>query len=158
MSVSPEEHPPGSVEELVRLYPNSARRMMVMVRAFSIEGDDGSESDRAQTAHLSPFGVEFYSLRAFSPGALLKIYVPIPDFWRRKQRYVSYKRIDVPTSLQILAKVVTCQERSKFGRKKLILTETVNIDRIDEEVLKEYLGEEKSHRGGLSEKLEVNFS
>jgi hypothetical protein len=147
----------SSLEELVRLHPHNARRLLIMVHEFGIDDDDGPESDRVQTSYLSPYGIEFSANRNFPPGMLLKVLIPIPDYWRRKQRLVTYKRIDVPMTLQLLAKVVSCQERGKFGRKKVVLVETVNIDKVDEEVLKEYLNEDKSSRHNYGEKLEVNF-
>lgn len=156
--MSGEQPQASSVEERVRSYPHSSRRLMVTVRPFSIEEEDLASSERVQTSHVSPFGLEFSGNRSYPPGSLLKIHIPIPDYWRRKQRFVSYKRIDVPTSLQLLAKVVVCQERGKFGRKKVILAETVNIDKVDEEVLKEYLSEDKQGRNGYGEKMEVNFT
>ncbi len=147
-----------NLEELVRTYPNSSRRLMMTVRTFSIDEDDLCESERVQSLYVSPYGLAFFGNRLYNEGTLLKIYVPIPDYWRRKQRFVSYKRIDVPTSLQVLVKVALCQEKGKFGRRKVTLVEMLNIDRIDEEVLKEYLGEEKNNRSGFGEKLEVHFS
>jgi hypothetical protein len=147
-----------SLVEQVRQYPLSARRLPATVRVFSIEEEDIAESNLAQTIHISPFGVEFYGVQFFTAGTLLKLHLPIPDYWRRKQRYVSYRRVDVPTTLQVLVKVVTCLEKGKIGRKKITLAEMVNIDRIDEEVLKEYLSEDKHSRSGGAEKLEVSFT
>jgi hypothetical protein len=150
--------PAVSLEELVRSYPQSARKLTVMVQEFGIDDEGGGASDRVHTLHLSPFGLEFTGNQHYNNGLLLKVLIPIPDYWRRKQRYVTYKRIDVPVTLQLLAKVVSCQEKGKFGRKKIILAETVNIDKVDEEVLKEYLSEDKHNRHGFGEKLEVGFS
>jgi len=53
-----------------------------------------------------------------------------------------YRRIDSPQQFRILAKVLRTEEIGKRGRKKLILAQTVNIDEIDEKVLKSYLQDE----------------
>ena len=60
-----------------------------------------------------------------------------------KQKFVDYNRTDVPNQFRILAKVIKSEDIGKRGKKKLVLVQTVNIDEVDEQVLKSYLHEEK---------------
>ena len=71
----------------------------------------------------------------------MKIHINIPDYWERKQRFVDYRRIDTPGNFRILAKVVSSEEVGKRGKKRIILARTVNMDEVDEQVLKSFLQE-----------------
>ncbi len=130
-------------EELVKKYPKSNRKISLMVRPYSLETEDGHLDERAQTTFISPHGFEFQAPAEYAEGTLLKINVTIPDYWSRKQQFVEYSRIDAPGSFRVLAKVVRSEEVGKRGKKKLILCQMVNIDSVDEIVLKSYLQETK---------------
>lgn len=133
---------PGSQKELfdpgiIRNYPRSNRKVSLEIAPYSLEGVH--EQMSVQSLHISPQGVEFQSATSFAEGSLLKINISIPDYWARKQRFVEYRRIDAPNVFRILGKVVVSQDIGKRGKKKLITVQTVNIDEIDEQVLKSFL-------------------
>jgi hypothetical protein len=125
-------------ENLIKKYPRSNRKITVEVQAYSLLTDTGNEL-KSQTSYISPYGMEFQISKDYTPGTLLKILVSLPDYWSRKQRLVDYNRIDTPNSFRVLAKVVRTEDIGKRGKKKIILVQTVNMDEVDEQVLKNYL-------------------
>jgi len=128
-------------EELIKKYPGSNRRLTLDVSAYGIaevRAEIALES-QVQTVHISPYGLQFRSLEAYPEGTLLKIHVALPDYWVRKQRLVDYSRVDTPHRFKILAKVVKTEEIGKRGKKRMVLVRTVNMDDVDEQVLKSYL-------------------
>ena len=132
--------------ELVTMYPKSSRKLTLQVRPYnltSIEPANLCKEEKGLTTHISPHGLEFQIPNDYPRGTLLKINIPIPDYWNRKQKLVNYGRIDAPKDFYILAKVVKTEEVGKRGRKKLVLAQTVNIDCVDEQVLKTWLQEAK---------------
>ncbi|MEZ4744214.1 MAG: hypothetical protein R3B45_17475 [Bdellovibrionota bacterium] len=130
-------------EELIRNYPSSNKKVSVTVQPYCLNNEDLSCDEKAVTTYISPYGLEFQTPTEYPQGTLLKINVKIPDYWGRKQKLVEYQRIDDPLTFKVLAKVIKTEEIGKRGRKKLTLVQTVNIDSIDEEVLKSYLQEAK---------------
>jgi hypothetical protein len=56
-------------------------------------------------------------------------------------RFVEYRRVDTPETFKVLAKVVRTEEIGKRGKKKLVVVQTVNMDDVDEQVLKNFLQE-----------------
>lgn len=125
-------------ENLIKKYPRSNRKITVEVQAYSLITDSGGEC-KSQTSYISPYGMEFQLSKDYTPGTLLKILVSLPDYWSRKQRLVDYNRIDTPHSFRVLAKVVKTEDIGKRGKKKIVLVQTVNMDEVDELVLKNYL-------------------
>ena len=125
--------------ELINKYPRSNRRLSVNIARYGISIDNKEES--GQTVHISPHGIQFRSVDNFSEGDLLKVHVNLPNYWERKQRFVDYGRIDTPNDLKILVKVVSSEEIGKRGKKKMIICRTVNMDQVDEQVLKAFLQE-----------------
>jgi len=147
VQVAPTNAQESSMEEkasfdptIIRNYPRSNRKVTLEVSSYNLATADG-ENLAVQSMHISPFGIEFQSNKPFPEGALLRINVSIPDYWTRKQRFVEYRRIDAPGTFRILGKVVLSQDLGKRGKKKLVTVQTVNIDDIDEQVLKSYLQE-----------------
>jgi len=128
-------------EDLIKKYPRSNRRVMVNVHPYGISDDGADEAPKGTTVHISPYGIEFRSPTHYDPGTLLKIHIAIPDYWDRKQRFVEYGRVDSPGSFKILAKVVSSEDIGKRGKKKMVLARTVNMDNVDEQVLKTFLQE-----------------
>ncbi len=126
-------------EDLVKKYPRSNRRLTVGVARYGITAESGEED--AQTVHISPFGMQLRVGNEYEEGDLLKIFINIPDYWERKRRLVDYSRIDTPDNFKILVKVVSSEEVGKRGKKKILLARTVNMDEIDEQVLKAFLQE-----------------
>ena len=126
-------------EDLVKKYPRSNRRLSVGVAKYGISSSPGEEE--AQTMHISPFGLQLRVSQDYEQGDLLKIHVNIPDYWERKRRFVDYSRIDTPENFKILAKVVSTEEVGKRGKKKIVLARVVNMDEVDEHVLKSFLQE-----------------
>ncbi len=129
---------PGFDEDLIKKYPKSNRRIQLAVSQFGLAFED-DDKHKGHTCHISPHGIEFQSAGEYPEGTLLKIHVNLPNYWNRKQKFVDYRRIDTPTNFKILAKVLKSEEVGKRGKKKLVLAQTVNIDEIDEQVLKSYL-------------------
>ncbi len=128
--------------ELIKFYPRSSRKVDLAVSNYNLATPDTIECN-ATTTYISPYGLEFQIPNHFPEGALLRISISIPDYWSRKQKLVEYNRIDTPQEFRILAKVIKSEDIGKRGKKKLVLAQTVNIDEIDEEVLKRYLQEAK---------------
>jgi hypothetical protein len=126
-------------EDLVKKYPRSNRRLSLAVARYGLTSDLSQEE--GQTVHISPYGIQFRATETYAEGQLLKIHINIPDYWERKQRFVDYSRIDTPGNFKILAKVVSTEEIGKRGKKRIILARTVNMDEIDEQVLKAFLQE-----------------
>ncbi len=129
----------NEVEDLIRKYPRSNRRLSLGVVQYGIAGEEGSP--KGTTVHISPHGVQFRSNQHYDPGTLLKIHITIPDYWARKQRYVDYGRVDTPGTFKILAKVVSSEDIGKRGKRKMVVARTVNMDDVDERVLKTFLQE-----------------
>lgn len=126
--------------DLIQKYPRSNRKLSVNVEKFGLSGFDSDEDQiNSHTVHISPHGLEFRCSEGFNEGELLKIHVSIPDYWRRKQKFVDYGRIDNPGEFKILAKVLVSEDVAKRGKKKLVTAQTLIIDAVDEQVLKSYL-------------------
>ncbi|MFW7381825.1 MAG: PilZ domain-containing protein [Oligoflexus sp.] len=126
-------------EDLVKKYPKSNRRLNLAVAKYGIVLEP--EEQQGQTVHISPHGMQFRSAREYEAGELLKIHVSIPNYWERKQRFVEYGRIDTPRDFKMLVKVVSSESVGKRGKKKMVLVRTVNMDQVDEQVLKAFLQE-----------------
>ncbi len=124
--------------DLVRKYPKSNKKIGLEVSPYALR-QEGSRQEKNQSLFISPYGVEFQSQGEYSEGQLLKIEVSLPDYWSRKQKFVEYARIDSPKTFFILGKVIHTEEIGKRGRKKNVLVQTVNMDEIDEQVLKSFL-------------------
>lgn len=124
-------------EDLIKKYPRANRKIALDIAAYGIAREDADA--KTQTTFISPYGMEFSAPRDYPAGTLLKIQVSLPDYWTRKQKYVEYRRIDTPSTFRVLAKVVKTEEIGKRGKKKLVLVQTVNMDEVDEQVLKSYL-------------------
>jgi len=126
-------------EDLVKKYPRSNRRLSLAVARYGLNAEMSPEE--GLTVHISPYGIQFRVTEEYEEGDLLKIHINMPDYWERKQRFVDYSRIDTPSNFKILAKVVSTEEVGKRGKKKIVLVRTVNMDEIDEQVLKAFLQE-----------------
>lgn len=126
-------------EDLIKKYPRSNRKVVVDVVAYGLLRD--GEQAKTQTTFISPFGMEFQAAKEYSPGTLLRINISLPDYWTRKMKLVDYRRIDTPETFRVLAKVVRSEDIGKRGKKKLIVVQTVNMDDVDEQVLKNFLQE-----------------
>ena len=131
----------GFDPELVRAYPRSNKKISMQVHPYRLKHEKHPPSE-GQTLYISPHGIEFHSLEEFPDGMLLKIHLDLPDYWKRKSKFVEYNRIDVPSSLKMLVRVVKSETSGK-GKKKTTLVQTVNIDESDETVLKNFLDEKK---------------
>lgn len=126
--------------DLIKKYPRSNKKVSVFVKPYGLL-TESSEEHKSQTTYISPHGLEFQGKVGFSEGTLLKINVSIPNFWDRKRQLVNYGRVDRPGTCKILAKVVHSEVVGKRGRKKKVTVQTVNMDEVDEAVLKTFLQE-----------------
>lgn len=125
-------------EDLIKKYPRANKKLSLDVAEYGITIED-DDKNSITTEFISPYGVQFKSTEKYEKGMLLKLNVALPDYWSRKQQYVNYGRIDAPGEFKILAKVVSTEKVGKRGKKQTILCRTVNMDQIDEEVLKSFL-------------------
>ena len=128
--------------ELVRAYPRSNKKISLQIHPYRLL-QEKSIIDEGHTLFISPHGIEFHSPQEYPDGMLLKVHLELPDYWKRKRQFVEYNRIDVPSSLKMLVRVVKTESAAK-GKKKTVLVQTVNIEEIDETVLKLFLEEKKS--------------
>lgn len=127
-------------EELIRKYPRSNKKIQIEIQSYGLI-QEKNPGEASQSIHISPFGLEFQANKEYPEGALLKIHVSLPDYWDRKQKFVDYRRIDAPGTFKILGKVVKSQDVGKRGKKKIVTVQTVNMDEVDEKVLKSFLQE-----------------
>ncbi len=141
MSTLPEENQVQSFDiDLVKKYPRSNRRLNMDISPYTI-GSDENALEAASTLHISPYGIEFRTSEHYEKGSLLKIHLAIPDYWNRKQRFVEYGRVDEPGRCKILVKVVASEDVGRRGKKRAVVCRTVNMDQVDEQVLKSFLQE-----------------
>ena len=135
--------PPGFDFDLIRKYPKANKKLSIQVAPYSIKLHSSTElekeDNKSVTSFVSPYGLEFQTPNSYQEGTLLKIEVSIPQYWARKKELVAYNRIDAPGKFALLAKVVATEEIGKRGKKKNIVVQTVNIDEVDEQVLKHFL-------------------
>ena len=129
----------GFNEELITKYPRANRKVTLDVKPYGLASNP--DDSKTQSLFISPYGLEFHATRDYPEGTLLKIHITLPDYWQRKQRFVEYRRIDTPDTFKILCKVVRTEDLGKRGKKKLVIAQTVNMDEVDEQVLKSYLQE-----------------
>jgi hypothetical protein len=125
-------------DEIIKKYPRSNKKIAVDVHKFGLDTEEDNQH-KGHTSFISPYGLQFQGTNEYEEGSLLKIHLAIPDYWTRKQRFVDYQRIDSPDKFKLLAKVVRIEDIGKRGRKKMVTVQVVNIDDIDEQVLKSYL-------------------
>jgi hypothetical protein len=123
---------------VIRKYPRSNRKVAIEISPYKLS-QKSDDSIMCQSIHIAPAGMEFQCNASIVEGSLLKIMVAIPDYWIRKQKLVEYSRIDAPDKFSVLAKVVKTEDLGKRGKKKLVTVQTVNMDEVDELVLKAFL-------------------
>jgi hypothetical protein len=128
--------------DLITQFPSSNKKVAIQVRPYNI-ADSQESANKIQTSFISPHGFEFQAPADYGEGMLLKIEVKLPNYWSRKQQFVDYTRIDAPDTFKVLARVVKTEDLGKRGRKKLVTVQTVNIDEVDEKVLRDFLSEGK---------------
>lgn len=127
--------------ESVRSYPKSNKKISMLVHPYRL-AQEKIPPEEGQTLFISPHGIEFHSPQEYPDGMLLKVHLELPDYWKRKQKFVEYNRIDVPSSLKMLVRVIKSEPAGK-GKKKTVLVQTVNMEEADETVLKLFLEEKK---------------
>ena len=132
--------PAGFNEDLIKKYPRANKKISLSFTTYSLSAEEIS-AENGQSTFISPHGIEFQAPKDYPTGTLLKIHVSLPDYWTRKQKFVEYRRIDSPERFKILAKVVKSEDVGKRGKKKLLTVQTVNMDEVDEQVLKSFLQE-----------------
>lgn len=128
----------GFDDDAIKRYPHSNKKIAVDVHKFGLELDSDNQH-KGHTSFISPYGLQFQGTNEYEEGSLLKIHLAIPNYWSRKQRFVDYQRIDTPEKFKLLAKVVRIEDVGKRGRKKMVTVQVVNIDGVDEQVLKSFL-------------------
>ncbi len=127
--------------DLVRKYPKANRRLALEVAEYSAFDMNHTPEHQIHTTFISPHGIEFQGSKQYEDGALLKIQISLPNYWDFKQKFVEYSRVDRPATFKLLARVVRTEVVGKRGRKKIVVAKTVNIDEIDEKILKSFLEE-----------------
>lgn len=129
--------------DLITQFPSSNKKVAIQVKPYNIVDTQEDSFNKVQTSFISPHGFEFQAPAEYGEGMLLKIEVKLPNYWTRKQQFVDYTRIDAPDTFKVLARVVKTEDLGKRGRKKIVTVQTVNIDEIDEKVLRDFLSEGK---------------
>ena len=92
-----------------------------------------------ETTSISTAGVMFHGNLGVAVGSLVRVWIEMPDYWARKSRHVGYRHTNAPTYFQMLARVVGCEDSPRKNAKYQILCQTLNLDPVDEAVLKDYL-------------------
>ncbi len=140
-----EEKDVGFDCDLIRKYPKSNKKIKMNVAPYSIKlwSTDvlTSTTTEVTTKHISPHGMEFVTNTVLAEGTLVKMEISLPEFWQRKRGMVNYSRVDSPERFSVLGKVITTQETGKKVKRQVVVVQTVNIDEIDEAVLKNFLAE-----------------
>jgi len=116
-----------------------AKKIPIKFAEYRISTNSG-KMVTGETISASNHGVLFGSALPFPKGALMRVWIEMPDYWARKARHVGYSHTEAPTFFQLLARVATCEETGKRNAKFQIMCQTVNLDPIDELVLCDYLG------------------
>ena len=127
--------------ELITTYPHSNIKLGIFVKPYGFAYEDIINDEvniNAETIYLSPFGIEFFSDRVFEKDQLVKISIKIPYFWEIKKKFVNYSRVNTPEILQTIGKVISCRKNIRRNR-NIITSEILNMDKIDEKVLKYFL-------------------
>ncbi len=127
--------------ELVRAYPRANKKIAMQVHPYRLKHEKQPPQE-GHTLYVSPHGIEFQSPQEYPDGMLLKVHLELPDYWKRKREFVEYNRIDIPSSLKMLVRVIKTEPALK-GKKKTVLVQTVNIEEVDEALLKLFLEEKK---------------
>ena len=133
--------------DLIKNYPHANKKIELDIGTYKLDLPEEEtkqvERQKGMTTYISPYGMECHVNKDYPKGTLLKIKISIPNYWFRKKQLVEYNRIDNPETFRILGKVVYSEETSKRGKKKIIVVQTVNIDEVDEQILKTFLQETK---------------
>lgn len=98
----------------------------------------------SETVAMSVAGLQFPILAPMTVGSLLRIWIEMPDYWARKSRHVGYRHTEAPTYFQVLARVTQNEEVNKRTHKYQVLCQILNLDPVDEVILKDYLAGTKS--------------
>ncbi|MDD9950336.1 MAG: hypothetical protein OXT67_02100 [Zetaproteobacteria bacterium] len=130
-------------ESLICDFPRANKKLNISVRQYNLTNETQGAHKTSQCSKISPHGIEFHCPEDYELGTLLKIDVSLPDYWRLKKKYVDYSRIDSPDQFKILARVIKMESVGKRSRKKKIIAKTVNIDEVDEIVLRTFLKDGK---------------
>lgn len=125
--------------ENIVCYPKAKKKVSVHVSPYGAFKE--GQKTRLQTNYISPHGLEFTTAKSFDKGSIIKINVVLPDYWVRKQTHVDYGRIDRPKSFRVIGKVIGVRPANEKGRRKNIMVRLLNIDNIDELVLREFIAE-----------------
>ena len=123
-----------------------AKKIPIKFAEYRISTNSG-KMVTGETISASNHGVLFGSALPFPKGALMRVWIEMPDYWARKARHVGYRHTEAPTFFQLLARVATCEDTGKRNAKFQIMCQTVNLDPIDELVLCDYLGLAPTPRG-----------
>ena len=94
----------------------------------------------AETIAISAEGLSFYSPVSIPLGTLTRVWLEIPDYWAKKSKHVSYRHTDAPSYFQVLCRVQAAEETGKRNQKFQLTAVIVNLDPVDEKVLRDYLG------------------
>ena len=124
-------------ESLFFNFPKTNKKIELKVKRYEFMSE--KKGAKSQSTRIGSEAVEFRSPKDFEVGTLLKISISIPDYWDRKQQFVNYSRVDEPSELSILAKVIKSTKSGKRSRNRMVVAKTVNISEEDEKLLEEYL-------------------
>ena len=91
------------------------------------------------TLKATPEGFVVKTKEHFESGSLVKMHLSIPSYWERKQKFVSYDRIDTPEYLKIIGRIVGHFETGKRVKHYQYTIQLLIADEADRDVLRAYL-------------------
>lgn len=129
--------------EKIRGFPQSKQKVRLAIKEYNIRTLHMPKSSclKAQSIHISPYGMEFQVSADYCEGDLLKIEVTIPGYWQRKRHLIDYTRINAPKSFPVIARVISKQQASQRRRKHTFSVQNLSMDGTDEMVLRGFLQE-----------------
>lgn len=130
--------------EKIRGFPRSKQKLKLSIKEYNIRTLHvlrPKDELKAQSIHISPYGMEFQLSADYAEGDLLKINVAIPGYWQRKRNFIDYTRINAPKSFPVIARVICKEQAGQRKRKHTFSVQTLSMDNTDEMVLRGYLEE-----------------
>ena len=129
--------------EKIRGFPQSKTKVRLAIKEYDIRTFHVPKTNhlKAQSIHISPYGMEFQVSADYSEGDLLKIEVIIPGYWQRKRHFIDYTRVNIPKSFPVIARVISKEQVGQRRRKHTFSVQNLSMDNTDEMVLRDYLQE-----------------
>lgn len=132
-------------DQKIKGFPQSKKKVVLEIKQFNIRTiashKQKKQTLKAQSSHISPYGMTFQSSAEYDQGDLLKIHVAIPGYWQKKLHFINYTRINTPKSFPIIARVIHKSKVNQKKNKNNFSVQTLSMDDTDEKVLRCFLEE-----------------